>query len=68
VDAHTFTIKTEKFKQILSARKLMTSMFWEKKGGLMVEFMQQGAKITSKVYCETLKNCIGPFRIKGVEC
>jgi hypothetical protein len=59
--------KLKKFKQT-SARKLMATHFWDRKGMLMVELMQQGTKIISEVYCETLKNCIEPFRTKGVEC
>jgi hypothetical protein len=31
--------KLKKFKQMLSARKLMASVFWDRKGVLMVEFM-----------------------------
>jgi hypothetical protein len=34
----------------------MGTVFWDWKGVLMVEFMQQGAVIMSEVYCETLKN------------
>jgi hypothetical protein len=34
----------------------------------LVEFMQQGTTITSKVYREKLKEWVGPFRRKGVEC
>jgi hypothetical protein len=37
--------KTEKFKE-MSARKLMATVFWDRKGVLMVEFMQQGTTIT----------------------
>jgi transposase len=33
----------------------MASVFCDKKGVLMVEFMQQGTTLTSEVYCETLK-------------
>jgi hypothetical protein len=33
----------------------MVTSFWERKGVLTVEFMQQGVTITSEVYCETLK-------------
>jgi hypothetical protein len=33
-----------------SVRKLMTYVFWDRKGVLMVEFMQQGTTITSEVY------------------
>jgi hypothetical protein len=46
VDAHTFTKQDENFKQMLSARKLMATVFWDRKGVLMVEFMQQGTTIT----------------------
>jgi hypothetical protein len=38
------------FKQILSARKLMAAVFWEREGVLMVEFAQHGATITTEVY------------------
>jgi hypothetical protein len=47
--------KPKKFKQMLPARKLMAAVFWDRKGVLMVKFMQQGATITSEVYCEILK-------------
>jgi hypothetical protein len=53
---------------MLSARKLMAGVFWDRKGGLMVKFVQQGTIITLEVYCEMLKNCVGLFRIKGSEC
>jgi hypothetical protein len=50
----------------------MATDFWDRKGVLMVEFMQQRATMTSEVYCETLKkkkeNCVGPFITKYVEC
>jgi hypothetical protein len=55
VDAHTFTKKPRKFKQTLSARKLLATVFWDTKGVLLVDFMPQGTTITSEVYCETLK-------------
>jgi hypothetical protein len=31
---------------------------------MVVEFMQQRTTVTSEVYCETLENCIGPFKQK----
>jgi hypothetical protein len=46
----------KKFKQTLSVRKLMTFVFWDREGVLMVDFMQQGTTVTSELYCETLKN------------
>jgi hypothetical protein len=42
-------------KRCLLARKLLATVFWDMKGVLMVEFMQQGTTITSEVYYETLK-------------
>jgi hypothetical protein len=36
----------------------MATVFWDRKGVLMVEFMQHGTKITSQVYCETLKKLL----------
>jgi hypothetical protein len=47
--------KPKKFKQMLSARKLMAAVFWVRKGMIMVEVMQQGTTITSEVYYKTLK-------------
>jgi hypothetical protein len=39
--------KAKKFEETLSARKLMAAVFWDRKGVLMVEFMQHGTTITS---------------------
>jgi hypothetical protein len=39
--------KPKKFKETLSARKLMASVFWDRKRVLMVEFLQQGTTIMS---------------------
>jgi hypothetical protein len=47
--------KPRKFKQMLSARKLMVTVFWDRKGVLIVEFMKQGTTIMSEVYCKTPK-------------
>jgi hypothetical protein len=62
------TNKPKKFKET-SARKPMATVFWGRKGLLMVEFMQQRTTI-SQVYRRTQKkkNCIGPFKTKGLEC
>jgi hypothetical protein len=67
VDVHIFNKQTEKFKQT-PAKKLMATVFWDRKGVPMVEFMQEGTTITLEVYCEKLQNCVAPFRTRGVEC
>jgi hypothetical protein len=55
-------------KRCLPARKLMAAIFWDRKGVLTVEFMQKRTTITQEVYSETRKDCVDPFRTKGVEC
>jgi hypothetical protein len=47
--------KPKKFKQMLPARNLMTTVFWDRKGILTVKFMQQRITITLQVYHKTLK-------------
>jgi hypothetical protein len=42
-------------KRCLPARKFMAIVFWDRKRVLMAEFMQQGIKITTEVYFETLR-------------
>jgi transposase len=36
----------------------MATVFWDRKGVLLVKFMQQGTTITSEVYCKTLKKML----------
>jgi hypothetical protein len=48
---------------------LIETVFCDRKGVLIMEFMQQGTTITSEVYSKTVrKNYIEPFRTKGEEC
>ena len=46
--------KPKKAWKTLSARKVLTTVFWDVKGILLVEFMKHGATINSEVYFETL--------------
>jgi hypothetical protein len=46
--------KLKKIKKTLSARKMMVTVFWDRKGMLVVKFMQQGTTI-SEVHGETLE-------------
>jgi len=46
--------KPKKFKQTLSNRKMMATVFRDRKEILLTEFMTPGTTITSEVYCETL--------------
>jgi histone-lysine N-methyltransferase SETMAR len=51
---HTHSPNKPKNCKQTSGRKLMATVFWDRKGVLMVKFMQQRTKITSEVYCKTL--------------
>jgi hypothetical protein len=47
----------------------METVFLDRKGVVMLEFMQQGTTTTLEIYCETLKgNCIGPIGKNYMEC
>ena len=52
---HTGSPKRKKFKQTFSTRNILCTVFWDRQGVLLVEFLPQGTTINSAVYCETLK-------------
>jgi hypothetical protein len=37
----------------------MATVFWDRKGVLMVKFIQQGTTVTKQVYCKILKTVWG---------
>jgi len=51
---HTGSPKRKNFKQMFSTRKIMCTVFWDRQGVLLLEFLPQGTTINSAVYCETL--------------
>jgi len=52
---HTGSPKRKKFKQTISRRKIMCTVFWDRQAVLLEEFLPQGTTINSAIYCETLK-------------
>lgn len=52
---HTHSPSAKKFKVQFSERKIMASVFWDRKGILLVDFMPKGTTINADAYCETLK-------------
>jgi len=52
---HTGSPKRKKFKQMFSTRKIICTVFWDRQGVLLVEFLPQDTTINSAVYCETQK-------------
>jgi hypothetical protein len=62
------SLKPRKFKQTLSAGKVMANFFWDRKGLLLCEFMPAGTTINANHYCETLKNLHARFKTRGKAC
>jgi len=52
---HSSSPKPRKFKTTRSAGKVMPTVFWDRKGVLLVNFMAHGTTINADRYCETLK-------------
>jgi len=46
--------RTKKLKTSISMKKIMASVFWDRKGILMVYFMPSGTTINAAAYCDTL--------------
>ncbi|KAJ4428145.1 hypothetical protein ANN_24159 [Periplaneta americana] len=44
-----------KFKQTLSVRKVMCTVFWDRKGILLIDFLPRGETMNADHYCETLR-------------
>lgn len=51
---HTFSPVKVKAKQTLSQRKIMASVFWDRHGVLLVDFVERGTTINAEAYCSTL--------------
>ena len=45
----------QKFKQTLSARKIMCTVFWDRYGVLLLDYRPNGQTINALVYCDTLQ-------------
>ncbi|GBO29216.1 hypothetical protein AVEN_42414-1 [Araneus ventricosus] len=53
---HTHFPVRVKAKQTLSQCKIMASVFWDRHGVLLVDFMQRGTTINAVAYVQTLRN------------
>jgi len=52
---HSTSPKPKKFKQMQSAGKVMATVFWDRKGLLLIDFLPRGTTINSNRYCDTLR-------------
>jgi hypothetical protein len=52
---HTSSPKKHKFKQKISTRKITCTVFWDRQGVSLVEFLPKGTTINSTACCETMK-------------
>ena len=52
---HTASPRKKKFKQTISTCKIMCTVFWDRKGVLLIKFLPWGETINRETYCQTLK-------------
>ncbi|GBO21073.1 Mariner Mos1 transposase [Araneus ventricosus] len=48
-------LQKQSFKTTLSAHEIMCTVFWDRQGILLVEFLPRGETINAVRYCETLR-------------
>jgi hypothetical protein len=63
---HSASRKAKKFKQTLSARKIMCTAFWDRRGVLLIDFMTQGTAINADVRLKASYG--GLFKTKDEAC
>ena len=51
---HTRSARTKKLKTSISVKIVMASVFWDRNGILVVDFMPPGATINASAYCDTV--------------
>jgi hypothetical protein len=54
VDAHPFSQQAQEIQTNAVEQKMLATVFWDRKGNLLMEFMAPGTTIMSEVYCDTL--------------
>ena len=50
---HSSSPKAKKFKEASSVKKIMATIFWDRKGILLIDFLERGLTINANAYCET---------------
>jgi hypothetical protein len=65
---NTSSPKKHKFKQTISTHKIMCTVFWDRQGVLLVEFLPQGTAINSTAYCENMKKLCHMVQKKAKAC
>jgi hypothetical protein len=60
--------KANKFKQTLSARKITCTVFWDRRGLLLIDFTTQGTTINADVHCETIRKLRRDIKKKDEVC
>ncbi|GFU06128.1 hypothetical protein TNCV_4764631 [Trichonephila clavipes] len=53
---HPGSPRVKKFKTLMSAAKVMFTIFWVASGMLYTEFLTKGLTVSSDRYCETLRS------------
>jgi len=65
---HKHSPRTKKFETLISVKKIMASVFWDRKGILLVDFMPPGSTIHVAAYCDTVTRLRRAIQNKRTEC
>lgn len=57
--------KTEKRKLILNSKKVIVTVFWDRKGVLPIDYFPRGETINAAAYCQTLHRLHRAIQNKG---
>lgn len=52
---HVTSPRVKKFKTVLSPKKVLATVFWDRRGIIHVEYLKYGNTVNAAGYCETLK-------------
>jgi hypothetical protein len=63
---HPCSPVTKKFRRTPSVGKLMVTVFWDRRGPLLLDFMPRGATINADSYCGTLARLRAAIRKTAV--
>jgi len=65
---HMHSPRIKNFKSSISVEKTMASVFWDRKGIILVDFVPPGTTVNAAAYCDTVTWFDEPFKTKRGGC
>ena len=54
--------------EIEAEQRVMCTVFWDRWGILLVDFLARGETVNVECYSNHCRNCVGPFKTSGTGC